>query len=229
MNNELYIKMPKNFVKSNMNTKYKKGLLISYLYFHTTYDKEIYTSIDCICSELKLSTKSHGARRSQNIIKDIFIELFEEKIIQFIPTQYCKCFNDISNNQLFKIKLNGESIFFNTASNYIRIEKYEYDTIMSINSQQLNKLFNIYYQIKSYICMDDNCLHICYPSIKTLCKLCGCSDNTLSSIIKILYENKLIYLYRFNDEEKVLINRNIEYIFALEKYDKKQIFNEFVA
>lgn len=229
MKNEPYIKIPKEFVKINMNTKNKKCLLISYLFFHTTYDKDVYTTIDCICSELKLSTKSHGVRRSQNVIKDLLVELIRDNIIQFIPTSYCENLDQIANNQLFKIKINYESQFFNMNSNYIRIEKYEYDMIMSINSQQLNKIFNIFYQIKSHVCMDDDCLHMCYPSIKTLCGLCGCSDNTLSSMIKILYENKLIYLYKLNDQEKIAINRNIEYIFALEKYNKKQILNEFVA
>lgn len=229
MTTNLYIKIPKDFVRNNMNTKDKKGLLISYLFFHTTYDKEIYTSIDCICSELKLSTKSHGTRRSQNIIKDLLLELIKENVIIFIKTQYCTCLETVANNQLFKIKLNNESSLFNMDSNYVRIEKYEYDAIFAINNQQLNKIFNIYYQIKSHVCMDDDCLHICYPSIKTLCNLCNCSDNTLSSVIKILYDHKLIYLYKFNESEKITINRNIEYVFALERYSKEQVFNEFVA
>ena len=226
---DAYIKLPKEFIKSNMKTTNKKGLLISYLFFHTTYDKEIYTSIDCICSELKLSTKSHGTRRSQNIIKNLLEELINEKIIKFVPTEYCDCFQSITNDQLFKIALNYEADLFNINSGYIRIEKYEYDAMIKINNNQLNKIFNIYYQIKSYICMDENCLHICYPSLKTLCNLCRCSDDTLSKALKILYDNKLIYLYKFNNEEKIKINRNIEYVFALEKYNKIQIFNEFVA
>ena len=48
-------------------------------------------------------------------------------------------------------------------------------------------------------------------------------------MIKILYQNKLIYLYRFNNEEKIAINKNIEYVFALEKYSKDQIYHEFIA
>ena len=226
---QIYIKMPKEFIRTNTNTKDKKCLLISYLFFHTTCDKEIYTSIDCICTELKLSVKSHGVRRSQNIFKDLLQELIDQKIIQFISTQYCNNFESIANDQMFKIKLNTELDFFNTNSNYIRIEKYEYDAIMSINDSKLNKIFNIFYQIKSYVCMDDNCLHMCYPAVKTLCDICKCSYTTLSSIIKILYDHKLIYLYRFNDQEKIIMNRNIDYVFALEEYTKDQVFHEFVA
>ena len=77
--------------------------------------------------------------------------------------------------------------------------------------------------------MDEGCAHICYASVKTLCNTCGCSNGTFSKIIKLLYEHKLIYLYRFNDQEKVLINRNIEYVFALENYDKEQVLHEFKA
>lgn len=227
--NQVYIKLPKIFIKENMNTKNKKGLLLSYLFFHTTYDQEIYTSMDCICSELYMSTKSHGVRRSQNIIKDYLVELMSEKIINFIPTEYCQDFNSVANNQLFKISLNRDHELFNWSAGYVRIEKYEYDHIMSIKDKQTNKIFNIFYQIKSHICMDEGCLHTCYPSIKTLCKLCECSDNTLSSTIKTLYTHKLIYLYKFNSQEKVSINRNIEYVFALENYSKKQVLNEFVA
>lgn len=229
MQNNIYIKIPKTFVKTHMNTKDKKCLLITYLFFHTTYDKEVYTSIDCICSELKLSTKSHGARRSQNIIKDLLNELIQEQIIEFISTSYCKDFYSLTNNQLFKIKINHDSVFFNSSSNYVRIEKSEYDALCLIDNCILNKIFNIFYQIKSHICMDDNCLHICYPSFKTLCALCGCSDNTLLSILKILHEKKLIYVYKLNNPDKMLINRNIEYIFALEPYNRKQVLNEFVA
>ncbi len=229
METQLYIKLPKDFVKFQMNTKNKKCLLITYLFFHTTYDKEIYTSIDCICSELNMSIKSHGTRRSQNIIKDLLIELIEEKIIEFIPTQYCTGIDSAANNQMFKIKFHNDHSLFTSNSHYVRIEKYEYDTLMSIHSQQLNKLFNIYYQIKSYVCMDENCLHVCYPSIKTLCDVCGCSDNTISSMIKLLYDNKLIYLYRINDQEKLIINRNIEYVFSLKQYTKEQVLSEFVA
>ena len=77
--------------------------------------------------------------------------------------------------------------------------------------------------------MDDNCLHTCYPSLKTLCKICGCSDNTLSAMIKILYQNKLIYLYRLSDQERIMYNCNTEYVFALEQYSREQIINEFAA
>ena len=66
-----YIKIPKMFIKDDLDMSNKKGLIISYFYFHTTIDKEIYTSIDCICSELNMSTKSHGKRRSQNIVGKI--------------------------------------------------------------------------------------------------------------------------------------------------------------
>ena len=227
--NQVYIKIPKTFIKESMNNKNKKGLLISYLFFHTTYDQEIYTSIDCICSELYMSTKSHGVRRSQNIIKDYLIELISEQIIRFIPTEYCQDFNVVANNQMFKIYLNRDHEFFNMPSGYVRIEKYEYDCIMSIKDKQTNKLFNTFYQIKAHVCMDEGCLHTCYPSIKTLCKLCECSDNTLSAMIKKLYTHKLIYLYRFNSQEKIEINRNIDYVFALENYSKEQVFKEFAA
>lgn len=229
MQNNIYIKIPKEFVTTNMNTKSKKGLLIAYLFFHTTYDKEIYTSIDCICSELKMSTNSHGARRSQNVIKELLSELITEKIISFIPTKYCGSFVTIANNQLFKIKFNHEAEIFNLESHYVRIEKYEYDAILSINNQQINKIFNIFYQIKSYVCMDEGCLHICYPSIQTLCRLCGCSNSTLSNIIKILYQHKMIYLYRFNNQEKIKINRNIEYVFALDNYSRQEVYSEFAV
>lgn len=224
-----YIKLPKDFIQNYMNTKNKKGLIIAYLFFHTTIDKEIYTSIDCMCCELQLSTKSHGERRNQNVVKDILLELIYENIVQFIPTEYCMKFGSISNSQLFKLKLNNQAEIFNPASKYVKIEKEEYDNIIKIKNNQLHRIFNIFYQIKSYVCMDNDCLHVCYPSIKKLCKLCGCSDNTLLNAIIMLCDNKLIYIYKLNDEERVIINRNIEYVFALEQYSKDCIMQEFAA
>lgn len=226
---ERYIKMPKQFIQQNMNTKDKKGLIITYLYFHTTIDNEIYTTIDCICSELNMSTKSHGTRRNQNVVKDILLELINENIISFISTKECPGLNTVANSQLFKIKLNSESDMFTSTSKYVRIEKSEYDKIISINNNKINKIFNIFYQIKSHICMDNSCLHICYPSIKTLCKNCGCSDNTLAEAFKILNQQNMLYVYTLGDQEKIVINRNIEYIFSLEHYSKESVLNEFVA
>ena len=77
--------------------------------------------------------------------------------------------------------------------------------------------------------MDDNCVHMCYPSMQTLCKLCTCSDNTLISILRTLCENKLLYIYQLNDQEQIKIKSNIKYIFALERYSKQDILNEFAA
>lgn len=224
-----YIKLPKEFVQKNMTTRNKKGLVVAYLYFHTTIDQEVYTTIDCICSELQMSTKSHGERRSQNIIHNILSELITEQVINFIPTNDCSNFQTVSNNQLFKIKINYESFMFNSTSKYVRVEKSEYDKLVHIKSTQLHKIFNIFYQIKSYVCMDDNCLHICYPSIKTLCNCCSCSDNTLANTIKTLYEHSMLYIYKIGEQDKIIINRNIEYVFALKRYNKQEIINEFAA
>lgn len=222
------LKLPKEFIKQHGNTTDKIIPVLSYLYFHMTPERYIYTSIDCICSELNLSTKSHGTRRSQNVIKDILKQLINDNVISLITMDGYTDFNEVNNNQLIKLFFNINSSLINPSSNYVHIDITEYQAIAT-NNKYICKSFNVFCQIKSHVCMDDDCLHICYPSIKTLCGLCGCSDNTLSSMIKILYENKLIYLYKLNDQEKITINRHIEYIFALEKYNKKQILNEFVA
>ena len=222
------LKLPKEFIRQYGNTTDKTIPVLSYLYFHMTPEKYIYTSIDCICLELNLSIKSHGTRRSQNVIKDVLKQLIDDNVISLIIMDDYTDLDEVNNNQLIKLSFNINSPLINPSSNYVYIDITEYQSIV-INNKYACKSFNVFFQIKSHICMDDNCLHMCYPSIKTLCGLCGCSDNTLSSIIKILYENKLIYLYKLNDQEKIAINRKIEYIFALEKYNKKQILNEFVA
>jgi hypothetical protein len=48
-------------------------------------------------------------------------------------------------------------------------------------------------------------------------------------ILKILCENKLIYVYKMNEEDQIRINRNIKFVFAIERYSKNAIINEFVA
>jgi hypothetical protein len=191
-----------------------------------TPEKYIYTSIDCLCAELNLSTKSHGRRRSQNVIKEILQDLINNNVISLVIMDGYTSLDEINNNQLFKLLFNIESPWVSPEYGYLYIDITEYQAIFC-NNKHACKTFNVFCHIKSYICMDDDCLHISYPSISTLCKSCKCSDNTLSSMIKILYQNKLIYLYRFNDEEKMTINKNIEYVFALEKYSKDQIYNEF--
>lgn len=227
-NYNYHLKLPKELIKQYGNTKDKTLPVLAYLYFHMTLEKNIYTSIDCLCSELYLSTKSHGKRRSQNVIKDILKQLIEKKVISLIIMNGYDSLDDLSNNQLFKLAFNIESEWVNVQSNYVYIDITEYQAIIQ-NNKHACKAFNVFCHIKSYMCMDDGCLHICYPSLKTLCNICKCSDNTLSSMIKILYQNKLIYLYKFNDQEKVVINRNIEYVFALDNYNRDQIYHEFVA
>jgi hypothetical protein len=226
--NFYHLKIPKEIIKQYGNTKSKTLLVLAYLYFHATPEKYIYTSIDCLCLELNLSTKSHGERRSQNIIKDILSQLIENNVISLIDMDGYTSIDDLKNNQLFKLSLNTESPWINSESNYVYIDITEYQAMISQNKHAC-KTFNIFCQIKSYMCMDNNCLHICYPSLKTLCKICGCSDNTLSATIKILYQNKLIYLYRFNDQERIKLNCSIEYVFALEQYNREQIIKEFAA
>ena len=54
------LKISKELIRKYGNTKEKTLPVLAYLYFHTTSEKYIYTSVDCICSELNLSTKSHG-------------------------------------------------------------------------------------------------------------------------------------------------------------------------
>jgi hypothetical protein len=223
----IYVKLPKTFIKENANTKNKKMLMITYLYFHTTFDKEIYTSIDCICSELQWSIKSHGERRNQNIVKDILQELIKEQIISFVSMDYCKDFDNISNSQLFKLSINYQSELFNPTSNYVRIEKNEFDKIMNIKHNSIHKIFNIFYRIKSYVCMDDKCLHMCFASLKTLCKECQCSYNTLANLIKLLYSNQLIYMYRITETEQMQLNTAVDYVFALENYPRDAIIREF--
>lgn len=227
MNTSIYLKLPKTFIKENTSIKNKKILIITYLYFHTTFDKEVYTSIDCICSELKLSTKSHGERRNQNVVKDILKELIDENVISFISTDYCKNFNNISNSQLFKLSINYESKMFNITSGYVRIEKDEFTKMTNIQHNSIYKIFNIFYRIKSYVCMDDKCLHICFVSLKTLCKECQCSYSTLAGLIKLLYSNKLIYMYRLTETEQMQLNTTVDYVFALEEYSRDEIIKEF--
>ena len=221
------LKISKELIRKYGNTKEKTLPVLAYLYFHTTSEKYIYTSVDCICSELNLSTKSHGERRSQNVIKDILNTFIDNEIVSLIVMDGYTDINSLSNNQLFKLSFNMESCWTNAQTNYVYIDILEYQAIM--RNKHSCKAFNVFCHIKSYICMDDDCIHICYPSIKTLCKLCGCSDNTLSSMIKVLYDNKLIYIYKFNEQERIMINRNIEYVFALEQYERRQILNEFVV
>lgn len=222
------LKIPKELIKQYGSITDKTLPVLSYLYFHMTPEKYIYTSIDCLCAELNLSTKSHGKRRSQNVIKEILQDLINNNVISLIIMDDYTNLDEINNNQLFKLSFNIKSTWVNPESGYLYIDITEYQAIFN-NNKHACKSFNVFCNIKSYICMDDDCLHICYPSISTLCKLCKCSDNTLSLMIKILYQNKLIYLYRFNNEEKIAINKNIEYVFALEKYSKDQIYHEFIA
>lgn len=222
------IKISKELIKQCGNTSDKTIPVLSYLYFHTTPEKYIYTSIDCICEELHLSTKSHGTRRSQNIIREILKHLIDNNIISLIVMNGYTNIDDIKNGQLFKLLINTSANWINANSNYVYIDITEYQSILKCQ-KDICKVFNVYCNIKSHICMDDDCIHMCYPSMQTLCKLCACSDNTLINMLKALCENKLLYIYKLNNQEQVLINRDIKYIFALERYSKQDILNEFAA
>ena len=221
-NNQFHIKLPKEFIKQHSSVKDKTISVLIYLFFHTTVEKYIYTSIDCICEELNMSTKSHGERRSQNIIKDILKEFENQKIITIQIDDIEKS----NNNQLFKIYFNMESELLNPTSQYVYIDITEYQAIMKCE-KYLNKVCNAFCYLKSYICMNNDCLHICYPSLKTICRDCGCSHKTIGQIMKRLHINQLLYVCHLDEEDMLLINKNVEYVFALSKYSKEEIMNEF--
>ena len=221
-NSQFYIKLPKEFVRQHGSVKDKTISVLIYLFFHTTVEKYIYTSIDCICEELNMSTKSHGERRSQNIVKDILQEFVNQQII----TVQTNNIEQINNNQLFKIYFNMECELLNPESQYVYIDVTEYQAIMKCE-KYLNKVCNVFCYLKSYVCMNNDCLHLCYPSLKTVCRDCGCAHKTLGQIMKKLHTNQLFYVYHFDEDDRLSINKNVEFVFALSKYSKEEVMSEF--
>ena len=77
--------------------------------------------------------------------------------------------------------------------------------------------------------MDEKCLHICYPTLKTLSNNLKCSNKTLSSLLRDLYASKLIYIYKFDTDTLPNTRYTFEYVFSIEKYTKDDIYKELSA
>ena len=220
------IKLNKNFIRQEKSIKDKQLITICYLFFHTTCEHNIYTTINTMCNEMNLPTASRNLKNNQFAIKEVLQTLVQDKIITILN---CNNILEVSNNELIKIYFNDYDQYINIASQYVMLSLKEYNTILKCGDKA-HKLLNLYCKIKSYICMDDKCLHICYPSIKKICTDFKCSNKTFGMLLKILYENNLIYVYHFekNDTIKTYYGQ-IEYVFALEKYTKSEIKKEFMV
>lgn len=223
------IKLEKQIVMKQNKLKDKTISLLCYLFFHTTCEHKVYTTIDTICKELNLSLNSHNKRNNQSVIKELLHNLIEKNIISFLPTEKNNTIEQITNNQIFTLMFNEYDQYINIPSGYVALSITEYNTILENGKENFFKLLNIYCKIKSYVCMDDYCMHICYPSIKTICTDLKCSDNTFFSLLKILCDSKLIYLYHFTGNDQIKNNYGqIEYVFSLEEYDKNDIRKQFI-
>lgn len=218
------IKLPKTITREEKEFKDKELLVLCYLFFKTDCEHNIHTTINFICEEFNLSTTSHTDKNNQYYIKEFLQDLINKNIIKLLNY---KDITKINNDRLIKLYFEKYDDYINIPSQYIVLSIEEFNKILSCK-KDISKLLNLYCRIKSYICMDENCLKICYPSIETMCKDFHCSRNTLKPILNILQENNLIYIYRFDPKELKSSLYNTEYVFALEKYTSKQIKQQFV-
>ena len=218
------IKLPKSIIRKEKEFKDKELLVLCYLFFKTDCGHNIHTTINFMCEEFNLSVTSHADKNNQYYIKEILQDLINKNIIKLLSH---KDITKINNDRLIKLYFEKYNDYINISSQYIVLSIEEFNKILSYK-KDISKLLNLYCRIKSYVCMDENCLKICYPSIETMCKEFHCSRNTLKPILNILQENNLIYIYRFDPKELKSSLYNTEYIFALEKYTSKQIKQQFI-
>ena len=220
------IKFSKQMLRSKKNIKDKKIAVLSYLFFHSTCEHKVYTNINTLCSEIYLSISSHNTNNNQTLIKQILSNLIEDKIISMVNN---KNILEIDNRELLIFYFNNYNDFIDPTYHYVSLSLQEYNQLLKCKDK-FYKALNLYCVIKSYICMDDKCLHICYPSLQTICKNLNCTKNTLISLLKLLCEHKILYIYHFTENDTIKTNYgNIQLVFSIEKYTKKQILNEFVA
>lgn len=219
------IKLPKSLIREEKEFKDKKLLMLCYLFFKTDCEHNICTTLNNICEKINLSTTSRNNKNNQYYIKETIRDLIDEGIIECLNY---KNISEVTNDKLIELKFKEYEKYVNISSQYVILSIEEFNKILNCK-KETSKLLNLYCKIKSYVCMDENCLKICYPSIKKMCYDFNCSRNTLKPILNILQENNLIYIYRFGENElNIRSYEKIEYIFALEKYTSKQIKQQFV-
>ena len=217
------IKLKKNLVKDSRDLKDKELLVLCYLFFNTTCKHNVYTTINNMCEEIKLSTSSHRENNNQNSIKETIQSLINKDVVELLN---CDDISSVTNDKLIKLHFKDYDSFIDYTSQYVSLSLEEFDKILSCG-KDISKVLNIYCYIKSYICMDQYCLKICYPSIKNMFNTFNCSRNTIKPILDILEENKLLYIYHFEVGELKENKYDIEYIFSLEKYTRKEIKDYF--
>ena len=217
------IKLPKELIRNEKDFKDKRILTLCYLFFKTDCRKEISLTINDMCKDYNLTLTSHAEKNNQYFIKEELQSLIENNIIECLNYENI---TKVQNDRLIKLKFKKYEDYINIPSQYVILSLEEFDKILSCK-KDISKLVNLYCKIKSHICMDENCLKICYPSIGEMCNRFHCSRNTLKPILNILKENNLIYIYHFDNKELSSNLYNTEYIFSLEKYTTKQIKQSF--
>jgi hypothetical protein len=220
------IKLHKQQLREEKILKDKTIAVLSYLFFHSTCEHKVYTNINTLCLEINLPTASHNIKNNQSAVKEVLQNLICDNTIQLLNS---KNITEVDNRELLVFQFVNYEQYVNPNYHYVSLSLKEYNQLLKCN-EKFHKALNLYCNIKSYICMDDNCLHTCYPSVQTICKNLNCSKKTLMNLLKLLCEQKLLYIYHFSENDVIKTNYgNIQLVFSLEKYSKEQIVHQFIA
>lgn len=132
--------------------------------------------------------------------------------------------NSVNCNMMFTIQIINFDKYWNPENRFTKIFYAEIDTLRSRNVMPIDKVLNLYINIKKRMSSDTDCMSAAlyaYPSEDTLSKECGCSVSTIKTYTNILCDTGMLYVKNFGSYMKlkkgkeVVINSNN--VYALEE------------
>lgn len=186
-----FISLSKNLVFSG-DLPSKALMILAYLRINCNMIGELLTCIQWITTGIGFQPKS-GAGNSLDQTKSLLIMLRETGAIDFEDPRK-------STDQI-RIRLSLDHQYFDPPDGFVQIDYDELQKITSCSYQRKDRLFAVYYVMKSYIYIDprNGESGYCYPALKRILgqvmSFAEMSHNTLVTILDVLVENELLNVY----------------------------------
>lgn len=216
------IKLQHDYIRDSRPIKDKELLTLCYLFFRTDCKHNVCTTINYLCEKVNLSiTNKNNKANNQLYIKEAIQSLIEKDIIELV--NYEDIFT-VANDKLIELHFKDyDSFVTKNQTHYVSLSLDEFETILTCD-KNISNLLNLYCYIKSFVNMDsNNCVLLCYPSLKKMAKTFSCTKfDMIKPLLEKLKEKELLYIYHYKQNE-LTTDYSIEYVFALEEYTDKQI------
>lgn len=229
--NEFFAKYDKSYLEA-----YDEMFMITYLYLQRHRSIEGYVNLTIKDFLLYYNmTPDRKKGRINDKVKNTFQLMVDQEFICYIG-----CFSngglssvkDVDCDMMFTVKVINNITKWNPESKFIKVLYSEIDILRNHKVNPINKILNVYVNIKKYISGDENspgAMMVSYPSKESLSKSCGYGVSTIDSYVDTLCDIGMLFVKnygsykRIRKGQEVVLNSNN--IYAL---DRKYLNDDYV-